>query len=235
MVSKTRMLDGVKAFDWKAVRDGLDESPELIGFRDDKGRNWLHLCCGVNAAKTRQKPADGIKTAGVLLDAGLDVNEEAFTEGVFKATPLWYSISRGENLALAKFLLERGSNPNHCLWAASFNSDLDAIRLLIRSGAEVDPVGTETPFMFAVRWSHFDAAEELLKHGADVNYQDEKKMTALHYMLKKGSDKKHIAMIVAHGARGDIKNKDGETAAELMLKKKDPAIRAMAAQLQRGR
>ena len=235
MVSKTRMLDWVKGFEWKAVRDGLDESSELIGFRDDKGRNWLHLCCGVNVAKTRQQPADSIRTADVLLDAGLDINEEAFTEGTFKATPLWYSIGRGENLALAKFLLERGSNPNHCLWAAAFNSDLEAIRLLVRGGAKIDPAGTETPFMFAVRWSHFDAAEELLKHGADVNHHDEKKMTALHYMLKKGSDAKHIAMLIAHGARGDIKNKDGVTAAEIMMKKKDPATRAMAAQLKRGR
>ena len=69
MVSKTRMLDWVKGFEWQDVERGLDESPELIGFRDNKGRNWLHLCCGVNAAKTKQKPTDSIRTADVLARA----------------------------------------------------------------------------------------------------------------------------------------------------------------------
>ena len=234
MVSKTRMTDWVRGFEWKEVERGLDETPELIGYRDDKGRNWLHLCCGVNVAKTKQGAADAIKTADVLLKAGLDINQEAFTEGTFKATPLWYSISRGENLELAKFLLNRGSNPNHCLWAAAFASNLDAIRLLARAGAEIDQAGNETPFLFGVQWSHFDAAEELLKLGADVNYQDAKKMTALHYMLKKGSEKKHIAMLVRYGARGDIKNKEGATAFEIMMKKRDPEVRKLAAQLKTG-
>jgi hypothetical protein len=234
MVSKTRMLDLVKAFDWKAVQAGLAESPDLIGFRDERGRNWLHVCCGVDVTKRKPKVADSVKTADVLLKLGFDVSKPAFTEGgFFEATPLWYAIGRGRNHELARFLLKRGSNPNNCLWAASFNHDLDAIRLLIRGGADVDQDGPETPFLGAVKWSLFDAAEELLKHGANPNWQDAKKMTALHYMLKKGSDKKHVAMVISHGARGDIPNKDGVTAAEIMLRKKDPALRAMADKLTR--
>ena len=236
MASKTRMTDWVRGFDWSEVERGLRETPELVGYRDERGRNWLHLCCGVDVSKARPKVGDSIKTAGVLLKIGFDVNEPAFTEGeFFEATPLWYAIGRGRNHELAKFLLKRGSNPNNCLWAASFNHDLDAIRLLIRSGADVDQDGPETPFLGAVKWSLFDAAEELLKHGADVNWQDAKQMTALHYMLKKGSDKKHIQMLIKYGARGDIANKAGVTAAQIMLKKRDPDFRAMAAQLKTAR
>ena len=58
-------------------------------------------------------------------------------------------------------------------------------------------------------------------------------MTALHYMLKKGSDKKHVAMVISYGARGDIPNREGVTAAEIMLRKKDPAFRTMAEKLTR--
>lgn len=236
MVSKTRMTDWVRAFEWRDVERGLDESPELVGYRDDRGRNWLHLCCGVNIAKTKQSASDSIKTADLLLKIGLDVNEPAFTEGgFFEATPLWYAIGRGGNLDLAKFLLKRGSKPNNCLWAGSFNHDLAAIRLLARSGAEIDQDGPETPFLGAVKWSLFDSAEELLKHGADVNWQDAKKMTALHYMLKKGSDKKHIAMLVKYGARGDLENEDGVTAYDIMMKKRDPEFRKLAAQLETAR
>jgi hypothetical protein len=50
--------------------------------------------------KVREKtlsPADSIRTADVLLKAGIDVSQEAFREQNWKATPLWYAVSRGEN------------------------------------------------------------------------------------------------------------------------------------------
>ena len=47
-------------------------------------------------------------------------------------------------------------------------------------------------------------------------------LTALHYMLKKNSDKKHIGLFVKYGSRGDIPNADNITAAALMLRKRDP-------------
>jgi len=108
------------------------KNPGLIGFRDRKGRNWLHLWCQVNIKNKRLKAADSIRTSEALLKAGLDINAGAFSEGKWKATPLWYSIAFGQNLALSEYLLKRGSDPNHCLWAAAYNDDADAIRLLIR-------------------------------------------------------------------------------------------------------
>ena len=233
MISKTKLGELVKTFRWKEVDAALAEKPDLLAVRDDRGRNWLHLCCGVNPRRARLRAEDSVKTAEVLLRLGIDINLEAFTEGEWKATPLWFAIARGENLVLAEFLLDRGSNPNYCLWAASFVENIEAIRLLVRHGANVnDPSGEEPPFLFAIKWSHFKSAEELLKVGADVNCQDSTGMTALHYMLKKSSDQKYFAMLLAHGARGDIKNKDGFTAAELMRKKRDPQFQKMADQLQ---
>jgi ankyrin repeat protein len=232
MVSKTKLNSLVREFRWKETDEALAENPALISVRDERGRNWLHLCCGVNLKGGKLKASDSIKTAEVLLRRGLDINGEAFTEGAWKATPLWYAIARGQNLALADYLLKHGSTPNYSLWAAAFNNDLDAIRLLIRHGANLnDAFENETPFLSAIKTSHFRSAEELLKLGSDVNYQDSKGMTALHYMLKKDSDKKHFAMLIAHRARGDIRNRDGITAAEIMRKKKDPDFRKMADQL----
>lgn len=211
------------------MKAALAETPELLGFRDGRGRNWLHLCCGANAARKKLDPADTIKTADALLAAGLDVNAEAFCEGEWKATPLWYAVARGENRALARHLLKRGSDPNHCLWAAGFRDDVDMIRLLARGGAEIDPVAEDaTPFLSAIQWSHFAAAEELLKLGADPNFQDSKRMTALHYLLKKGSDEKHVRMLIDHGARGDIPNREGVTAAAILRKKRDAGFRRLA-------
>jgi len=206
----------------------------IIGFRDKKGRNWLHLCCGASIKKRRLRTAASIRTAETLLKAGLEINQEAFSEGKWKATPLWYSIAFGENLALSEYLLKRGSDPNHCLWAAAYNNDTDAIRLLIQYGAEDPSTEDASPFLAAIQWSRFAAAEELLKLGADVNLQDSKKMTALHYVLKKGSDKKYARMLIKYGARGDLKNGSGVTAGEIMKRKRDPEFRDMVAQLLAG-
>jgi hypothetical protein len=61
----------------------------------------------VDIGADQGKAADSIKTAEVLADTGLSINQEAFTEGKWKATPLWFAIARGRNLPLAEYLLKR--------------------------------------------------------------------------------------------------------------------------------
>ncbi len=103
------------------------------------------------------------------------------------------------------------------------------------NGARLDPVTEgETPFLGAVKWSRFRGAKALLELGADPNYRDGTGKTALHYMLKKGSDAKHFKMLVRHGARGDLPDDEGVTAAEIMGRKRDLAFRKLAAQLSVG-
>jgi hypothetical protein len=227
MISKTAMLALVKGFRAAEVDRALKDNPKLKDVRDERGRNWLHVCCGTKPKKGQEK--DSIKTAEVLIRHGFDPSAPAFNEGTWQAVPVWFAIGRGENLALAEYLLKRGGDPNHSLWAASFRNDLAAIRLLVKHGADLEAVAENTtPFLGAVGYSKFPAAEELLNLGADPDYVDPKGMTALHYMLKKNSDAKHIAMVIAHGARGDIKNKSGESAIDILSKKRDPAFRKMA-------
>lgn len=97
-----------------------------------------------------------MRLAEYLLGAGFDVNAPAFVEGAFQATPLWYAISRGRNLSLARLLLKNGSTPEYSLWAAAFADNVGAIDLLIGNGASVDPVTEdETPFLGAIKWSRF--------------------------------------------------------------------------------
>jgi uncharacterized protein len=235
MMSKTRLSALVTDWRWKEVRDGLASAPALLDYRDERGRSFLHLCCGVNAKDRGQRPADSIKTAEVLLAAGLGIDAAAFVEGNWRATPLWYAIARGRNLTLARFLLERGSTPEYCLWAAGYNDDVPAIRLLVEHGASLDPVAEgHTPFLSAVQNSHFRAADALATLGANVDYQDADGMTALHYMLKKSSAEEHFRMLLRHGARGDLPDRAGKTAAEMMARKRTPGFRRMAEELRSG-
>jgi ankyrin repeat protein len=219
-VSKTRLFQAIKALDVNAVVALIEATPELLQATDDRRRNPLHCLCSLPAdPKTSRR---SLALARRLLDAGLDVNAPAFIEGAFQATPLWYAISRGGNLPLARFLLKQGSTPENSLWAAAFAENLEAIDLLVKSGASVDPVTEdETPFLGAIKWSRFTAAERLLRHGADVNFQNSKGVTALHMVLKKNSDRKHVEMLLRHGADPTIESRDGKTPLDLVAKRRD--------------
>jgi hypothetical protein len=50
-------------------------------------------------------------------------------------------------------------------------------------------------------------------------------------MLKKDSDKRHFRMLLRCGARGDLKNENGDATAEIMSRKRDPEFKRMATEL----
>ena len=226
MVSKTSIREEVRGFRWQALAESLAARPDLMGARDEKGRNWLHLCCATPGGSAE----DSIRTADLLLGLGLGLETPGFTEGQWRATPLWYAISWGRNLALAAHLLKRGSTPLYCLFAAIWNNDRAAIRLLLDHGAPVDEaIGNgETPLLGAVAWSRFGPAEALLEAGADPNVRNAKGDTALHMMLKKGSGIEALRLFARHGARGDLEDRKGQTAVAILRRKRDPAFHAVA-------
>jgi hypothetical protein len=71
----------------------------------------------------------------------------------------------------------------------------------------------------------------MLQCGADVNAQDDRGMTAAHMMLKKGSEYEHFELLARYGARFDLPDKQGLTAAESMSRKRDPRFRVLASKI----
>lgn len=232
MVSKTSLRETVRSFRWAQLRADLAARPDLLGVRDERGRNWLHLCCGREGGSAE----DSIRTADLLLELGLGLEDPAFTEGEWQATPLWFAISHGKNLPLAAHLLQLGSTPRYCLFAAIWNEDRAAIRLLLSHGADVDEDSApgETPLLGAVAWSKFGPAEELLAAGADPDARNAKGDTALHLMLRKGSPIEAFRLFARHGARGDMPDATGQTAAQILRRKRDPQFRTLADELAVG-
>jgi hypothetical protein len=228
MVSKTSLSESVRAHHWREVGEGLAAKPALIAAVDEKGRNWLHHCC--RSPLGDRDPADSIRLANLLIGLGLGFDAPAFREGEWQATPLWFAIAWGRNLSLAAHLLKRGANPDFCLFAAIWNDDRAALRLLLDHGADIEEGAKrgETPLMGAVAWSRFGPAEFLLEAGADPDFRNPKGLTALHMMLKKGSAVEHFRLFARHGARGDIADGEGRTAVEILRRKQDPAYRAVA-------
>jgi ankyrin repeat protein len=221
-VSRARLFRSIKALDVAAVTAILAAAPALARAIDDRRRNPLHFLCSLPTT-----PGTGPRALALarrLLDAGIDINAPAFVEGAFRATPLWYAISRGRNLPMARFLLENGSTPEYCLWSAAFHDDVEAIDLLVRHGATVDPVTEdETPFLGAIKWSRFVGAERMLHHGANVNFQNSKGLTALHLLLKKNSDRRYIELLLRHGADPTIKSRAGQSPLDLVARRRDKA------------
>jgi len=195
--------------------------------RDERGRNWLHICCASALDGRDAKPS--LRTADLLLERGIDLQAHAFTEGAWKATPVWFCIAFGRNLRLAEHLMTLGASPQYSLYAAAYNRDAAAIRLLVRCGADIEERsgGGETPLLGAVGWSHFEAAEAMLQCGADVNARNGRGLTAAHMMLKKNSDYEHFAMLARYKARFDLPDKQGRTAAAIMSRKRDPRFQAL--------
>jgi uncharacterized protein len=224
-MSKTRLFSAIKSLDVDAVSALLAAHPELARVKDERRRNPLHFLCGLPVSdKTLPR---SLALARLLLDRGLDVNEPAFVEegGAFKATPLWYALSRGRNLPVAKLLLKRGSSPEYCLWTAGFHDDVDAIDLLVKAGARLDPVvENETPFLGAIKWSRFTAVERLLRHGANVNFQNSKGMTALHVLVKKHSDRRHLELLLRHGADPTVRDATGVSPLDMVARRRDKTL-----------
>lgn len=221
----------MRALDAPGVRASLDAAPALLAHRDPRGRSWLHLCCSIDVTGRAAEIPASIEIADDLVARGLEISDAAFTEdeGRWRATPVWCCVARGRNLPLAAHLLDQGADPNHSLWAAAFVDDLAAIDLLLDHGADLDPLTEDTtPFLSAVKTSHFAAAWHLAARGADIDVVDPFGMTALHYMLKKSSDAEHVIALVELGARLDIPNADGTTAADVLSRKRDPALRSLA-------
>src|SRR5207244_2100499 len=202
-MSKTRIIAAVKDLDVNAVRDLLDGKPALLAVTDQRGFNLLHLACSVPCADLDIAESQSAKMVSLLLDRGLDV-ESQLPPKQDKCTALFFAVARGRNTTLIKLLLRRGADvnkaPGGALFAAGWWDSPEHLDLLLRAGADVEHVAGITPFLASWCWKRFEAAKFLVKKGADVNVQDQKGRTALHYGVEKEFDPALLAWLVKHGA-----------------------------------
>jgi uncharacterized protein len=173
--SKTALFEAARRWDAEAVRAILAAAPELVSAADPRGRMALHLACAVTPSKSLGEP-DGIKTATALLAAGADLEAAVpmdEDEGDFRATPLWYAISRGRNLTLARFLLKRGADASYSLWTVVFQDDAVACRELLKARPRLNlQAHGETPIFAAARLRRLKTLELLIAAGADPTIPD---------------------------------------------------------------
>ena len=76
--------------------------------------------------------------------------------------------------------------------------------------------------MIAAGWRNFDAFDVILKNGGDINIFDNDGNNAAHFIAKHDViDKRFLGWICQNEKLLTIKNKNGETALDILHKKED--------------
>jgi ankyrin repeat protein len=160
----------------------------------------------------RAVQAGDTKKVSQLLDAGADIN----AEGRFSERPLHYAVKKG-NFEMVRLLVKRGAElevRNHSgkypLTVAIRGKKVEIAIWLLDQGADYKK---SHALHHAVEYQQTKLIRELLKKGADVNGVDRLNRTPMFHVLSSYAvDPYPIAQLLfAHGARMDIKGRDGYT------------------------
>jgi ankyrin repeat protein len=183
---------------------------------DDKGRTPLYAAIDMRNLEWSTRPAppekdpfSDLDLIQALLEKGANVNAK-----LTKKLPL-----RGQPSFDGRWANQAGATP---FWRAAQSDDVTVMRLLLKYGANpLEPSADKTtPLMVAagVGWSdgqsHGSQAEApeaiqiCLDAGADINAVNDDGYTALHGASFRGANEV-VQFLVDHGARMDIKNKEG--------------------------
>jgi ankyrin repeat protein len=232
-MDRKSFVNSVRAWDAAVVRRALKAKPAWANAAEANGMQALHHCAKINLKKSGLTAAASIATAKALLDAGAEVSAVRIImdDGEeFLATPLWYAVAWGQNPKLARYLLEQGSDPNHCLFASTWAQDLELTKLLLEHGADVDPVAFgDTPLLGILKVQRLAAAPLLLEYGADINYRDPQGFTALHHAVKKKFTLKQTAELLRLGVDPRVKNGEGETPSAMAARLGQPGLAKLLA------
>ena len=202
--SKTALFEAARRWDAAAVMALLKAAPALVHASDPKGRQALHIACAVPPSPKLGEP-NGIATVTALLSAGADL--EAYVpmpaeEGDFRANPVWYAASRGENLPLVKFLLRRGGDASYSLWTAVFRDNADMLRALLAAKPRLDlRAHGETPIFYAARLQRLKTLDLLIKAGADPRITDDRGRDAIEIAKARRLPKEMIVRLEKLTAR----------------------------------
>ena len=174
---------------------------------------YAPVSCAPNP-RTDQEAVNSLELIQALLEAGVDANARVLRKLWFRPT----SHDRG-------WVDHAGGT---AFWRAAMSSDVEVMRTLVAAGADPNSKTDQgtTPLMVAagLGWignfspnapeSFMAAVEYCLELGNDINAVDEDGFTALHGAASRG-DNEIVQWLVDHGARVDIVNKDGNSAADM--------------------
>ena len=217
LVDQSVILLHAAKYDIAALRAHNPSS--VLSIRDQCGRNALHYVA-LAGGYVRDGSIRSLDCARFLCeDIGIDPNEaQVIPEGDedFLATPLWWTLSRQSNYLLAKYLLERHTDPDNCVFTASFSGELEAVELLHEYSADWNTkFHGMTPMMDLVTYNRPKLIPWLLTHGADATIKDSNGKTVLHHAAQRGIKNELLQIFIEHGCDPNERDNEGHTPADL--------------------
>lgn len=152
---------------------------------------------------------DMLEIARLLLENGadLDLGAPVYDDSHHLLSPLYFAIGHADNMALGRWLLEQGANPddNESLYHATELGHHEGLRVLLAHGA--NPQGTNA-LLRAMDFHDVAAVRMLLEHGAQVDEFNDADLggespwvvPALHQAARRMSPPNMVALLLAHGA-----------------------------------
>lgn len=185
--SKSALFTAAKRWDSKSLDALLLSAPDLVEVTDPRGRKALHVACSIKPGTPGTREPNGTATVSVLLRHGADLYDYVPLEGGrFKATPVWYAVAHGDNLALVKMLLKRGARADNCLYAVVWNDNAAVLREILKTKPPIDDLGAGEPVIIsAIRWRKLKTLGILLDAGADLTFRDARGRDAMFFAKHK--------------------------------------------------
>jgi len=196
---------------------------EMFSHYLDEERNLSCLKLLVNIGVDDINKLNRSRRSAIMLAAlrkDLDLVEALYEKGanilpVSEQQPsaLYYALSSGDNTDVVEFLLSKDNsevkkNPELLYRAIDF-SDVDAVRLLVNAGANVNkPYNNNSPLGEAINYEKDAIIDYLLNEaGVIINLQTERGLTALMAAASRDNSKYLTSLINIH--RADIKGRSG--------------------------
>lgn len=198
----------IMTYDRAAVEKWVGEVPALATAPEGFGPPMIHLCRSKMIHHWPDRAGDMIAIADLLLAHGADVNTGVplYVDSDHKLPPLYFALGHADNMALARWLLENGANPNdnESLYHSTELGHHEGLRMLLEHGA--DPRGTNA-LLRAMDFHDHAAVELLLANGAQADEFNAKPVggelpfvtRALFQAARRGSDRRMIDLLLADG------------------------------------
>jgi hypothetical protein len=185
----------------------------------------LHVGCASDWTRhSWTQMAVQVQVIQTLHEHSGDLHTSARYRGIEGATPLFCACWSSRNVALVRWILDRGglATDAHLLAALGHlqrhgKEAYDIAELLLDWGLSVDggKRAGRTPLQaFAHQGSHQTVAW-LIAHGADVNVRSSDGRTAAHYAAERNTGPRTLALLAEHGADLAARDEDGHTPLEI--------------------
>ncbi len=199
----------------------LKHDPKLAQARDENDMMPLSYCAGSAMFKVSEHHKQSLaKIAQMLLDAGADPNATIHQNETapWPLPVLYFCCGRHDNPAVAEVLFMAGGKPcdNETVYHAVDEQHQQCLAL-IEKYCDPKLLAAECTKVLAyqLHYGRTRGAPWLLAHGADPNDFTQWGESSLHSAVRNSSNDKIVRLLLAHGAKASLKNKDGQTPLEL--------------------